>query len=43
MTTGLVISLASQRRKLSEHRIIASAQLQMSLGGSWNASQLPPN
>jgi NodT family efflux transporter outer membrane factor (OMF) lipoprotein len=43
--TNQTIELSNERNAaaLVARRIVASAQLQMALGGGWNASQLPPN
>jgi len=43
--TNQTIELANERNAaaLVARRIVASAQLQMALGGGWNTSQLPPN
>ena len=43
--TYQTIELANERNAaaLVARRIVASAQLQMALGGGWNTSQLPPN
>jgi NodT family efflux transporter outer membrane factor (OMF) lipoprotein len=43
--TNQTIELGDERTAaaLVTRRIVASAQLQMALGGGWNTSQLPPN
>ena len=43
--TNQTIELQNERNAaaLVARRIVASAQLQMALGGGWNTSQLPPN
>jgi len=43
--TNQTIELANERTAASlvTQRILASAQLQIALGGGWNATQLPPN
>jgi len=43
--TNQTIELSDERAAaaLVARRIVASAQLQMALGGGWNSSQLPPN
>jgi len=43
--TNQTIELADERAAASlvSRRIVANAQLQMALGGGWNAAQLPPN
>jgi NodT family efflux transporter outer membrane factor (OMF) lipoprotein len=43
--TAQTIELANERTaaSLTTQRIVASAQLQIALGGGWNASQLPKN
>jgi NodT family efflux transporter outer membrane factor (OMF) lipoprotein len=43
--TNQTIELTNERTAaaLVARRIVASAQLQMALGGGWNATQLPPN
>ena len=43
--TNQTIELGDERTAASlvTRRIVASAQLQMALGGGWNTSQLPPN
>ncbi len=43
--TNQTIELSDEREAASlvSRRIVASAQLQMALGGGWSATQLPPN
>jgi NodT family efflux transporter outer membrane factor (OMF) lipoprotein len=43
--TNQTIELSDERvaASLVARRIVASAQLQMALGGGWNSTQLPPN
>ncbi len=43
--TNQTIELSNERTaaSLATQRIVASAQLQMALGGGWNSAQLPNN
>ena len=43
--TNQTIQLSDERAAASlvSRRIVASAQLQMAVGGGWNATQLPSN
>jgi len=43
--TNQTIELANERAAASlvTERIVASAQLQIALGGGWNSTQLPSN